>query len=300
MKKLVLTEEFVAKTAEDCYNGWMRCIFEAIVDGYSGHTKDEHRDAFLGLLQLWLNEGRICLFPPGVLRRPDGTFDTKVRKVPGDWKGYWGLWDVSHDEVIAWIREHWPEDTANLDELDYHIEMTLYLDRDRCPKIGWYNPETGQIDTDTWNRVRRLRAKLRERAMHRRKDEENSGRGDHISQRGLATTRLVLSEKFIEELIDPKKGYYGDIDMHTIFDTIVHCCPGYTMDEHRDAFLGLLRRWLDERRIIIFAPSVLMNPDWTYNTKVRTAPGHWEIWDVPNEEMVAWIRDCWPVTERCH
>jgi len=296
--KLVLAEEFVKKTAEDCYEGCVRCIFEAIVDRFSGHTTDEHRDAFLGLLQRWLDEGRICLFPPDVLRRPDGTFNTKVRKVPGYWEGYWDLWDVSHDEMIAWMRKHWPDGTANLDEIGYHIEMTQYLDRDQCPRIGWYNPETGEIDTDTWNRVRRMRAMLRERAMHRRKDDETSDRRDRVFPGRVTTTKLILSDKFIEELTDPKKEYYGDIDVRPIFDMIVDRYPGHTMDEYRDAFLGLLQRWLEEKRIIMFAPSVLMNPDWTYETKVRTVPGCWEIWDIPNGEMIAWIQDYWPITER--
>ena len=53
------------------------------------------------------------------------------------------LWDIPHDEMIAWTREHWPDDIT----YPRDIELTAYFYVGRCPAIGWYNPETGEIDS---------------------------------------------------------------------------------------------------------------------------------------------------------
>ena len=142
MTKLVLAEEFIERLVDPetgCYDQWVNCSFDGIVRNYPGHSMEEYRDAFIGLLERWLKEGRICLFAPLALRRRDGTFDTKVRKIPG----YWELWDIPHDEMIAWTREHWPDDITD----PHDSELHAYFYTGRCPAIGWYNPETGEIDS---------------------------------------------------------------------------------------------------------------------------------------------------------
>ena len=142
MTKLVLAEEFIERLVDPetgCYDQWVNCSFDGIIRNYPGHSMEEYRDAFIGLLERWLKEGCICLFAPRVLMRPDGTFDTKVRTVPG----YWKLWDVPHDEMIAWIRDKWPEDITRL----YDPILTSFFYDGLCPAIGWYNPETGEIDS---------------------------------------------------------------------------------------------------------------------------------------------------------
>ena len=97
---------------------------------------DECRDALLGLLEQRLKEGRICLFATWGLRRSDRIFDTKFRKVPD----FDEIWDIPHDEMIAWTRDNWPKGITHEDDCDLNIFFYA-----PCPGIGWFVSETGEL-----------------------------------------------------------------------------------------------------------------------------------------------------------
>ncbi len=131
--KITNVDEFI----ENCFGLWIDSIFHGIVNCYPGHTMDEYRDAFLGLLRQWLEEGRICLFAPWCLRQPNGTFDTGVRKIPR----FDEIWDIPHDEMIAWTRDSWPRDVNDEDD---SVLNSFFFDGN-CPGIGWFDLESGEL-----------------------------------------------------------------------------------------------------------------------------------------------------------
>ena len=136
--KIDLPEAFIERVAESCYGKRIECSFGKIFVDYPGHTIEEYRETFLGLLKRWLDERRICLYAPAIDQRPDGTLDTKVRTQYSPRE----LWDVSHDEMISWIREIWPERIT----VPFHLFNSDFFRVELFPAIGWYNPETGEYD----------------------------------------------------------------------------------------------------------------------------------------------------------
>nr|WP_315379867.1 hypothetical protein [uncultured Sphingomonas sp.] len=90
-------------------------------------TLAERKEAFLGLVQKLLDNGKIVLFVPNGV-------ELKAR-VQG---GADFIWDVSHQEMIAFLRRNWPDG-------DPQDEVLFFYDPARCPGVGWVDPETGEI-----------------------------------------------------------------------------------------------------------------------------------------------------------
>jgi hypothetical protein len=63
--------------------------------------------------------------------------------------------------------------------------------------------------------------------------------------------------------------------------------PELTIDEQKEAFLILLKRLLDEGKAVLFLPYGV-EPKW------RSQAGRDDIWDIPHEEMIEFIRRNWP------
>lgn len=57
-----------------------------------------------------------------------------------DANGY-GIWDISSNEAIEYIRNHMPLDPDYFDD-----DTSMYWFGDYCPRIGWVDRETGKIE----------------------------------------------------------------------------------------------------------------------------------------------------------
>lgn len=91
----------------------------------------ERKEAFLGLAQKLLDDGKIVFFiPNGVALKA---------RVQG---GADSIWDVSHQEMIAFVRRNWPDGDPNSPGPE---EIPFFYDPARCPGIGWVDPETGEV-----------------------------------------------------------------------------------------------------------------------------------------------------------
>ena len=122
------------------------------------------------------------------------------------------------------------------------------------------------------------------------------GYGKRKKKKGLfrrrrkAIKKIALPEAFIERVVESCYGQRVECSFCKIFVDF----PGHTMEEYRETFLDLLKRWLGERRICLYAPVIDQRPDGTLDTKARTQYSPRELWDVSHDEMISWMREIWP------
>ncbi len=95
-----------------------------------------------------------------------------------------------------------------------------------------------------------------------------------------------------DEIAERCSGLWIDAPFHMI----VKDHPGHDMDEYRDAFLCLLKRWLEEDRICLFAPLALRRPQGysEFATGIGVGRGYSWRWAIPYDEMIAYIKENWP------
>jgi hypothetical protein len=68
--------------------------------------------------------------------------------------------------------------------------------------------------------------------------------------------------------------------------------PELSLDEQKEAFLILLKRLLDEGKIVLFVPTVMQQSD---EINAERSYREWDhIWNISNEQMIAHIRNTWP------
>jgi hypothetical protein len=98
-------------------------------------TFEDQKEAFLILLKRLLDEGKVFLFVPHMMTY--NKIETPVRS----YREYDGIWDISHEAMIDYIRNNWPNDVT--DENDEKL-ISFWYDG-VCPWIGWIDPETGNV-----------------------------------------------------------------------------------------------------------------------------------------------------------
>jgi hypothetical protein len=125
-----ILEAINAEYDEICsYNGAFGQWISGLWSWFPELTIDEQKEAFLILLKRLLDEGKVYLTQP---RQPK--YNTK------DVFGYL-VWAAPHEEIIAHIIRHWPQDVK--DEND--IKLTDFWYDPHCPVIMWYDAELNTL-----------------------------------------------------------------------------------------------------------------------------------------------------------
>lgn len=133
------------KTLEDAYRGatdFYDGAFGQWIDGLWGWTPSlsmaEQKKIFFLLVERLLREGKVILSPPEEFWNKElGVYNTPMRPV----ENFIGIWDIPIEDQIAYIRDHFPEETIDF----FDEEVSLFFYDKYCPRIGWVNPETGKI-----------------------------------------------------------------------------------------------------------------------------------------------------------
>ncbi|ASM35193.1 Uncharacterised protein [Campylobacter sputorum subsp. bubulus] len=117
---------------KDAYGCWIGIVYHS---DYEDFDWLEENELFLAVLKRLLDEGLIVLYPPSDLVKKDEFVSTRM-----DIDGY-GIWDISSNEAIEYIRKHMPLDP------DYSDDDTIpYWFGNYCPRIGWVDKDTGKIE----------------------------------------------------------------------------------------------------------------------------------------------------------
>uniref|UniRef100_UPI001FC8041E hypothetical protein n=1 Tax=Burkholderia gladioli TaxID=28095 RepID=UPI001FC8041E len=96
---------------------WISGLFSAISGWNSGITFQEQREAFFGLLEQLLNEGKIKFCPPNEF-----------------WCEGYDVWDADADTILEYLRSRWPIGASS--EKDVSLTNYFY----DMPAILWVAP----------------------------------------------------------------------------------------------------------------------------------------------------------------
>jgi len=148
------------KVFDVSFGQWINALFFNITASdetgpWNAHLDFEgQKEAFFHLLQKWLAEKKIHLLPPteyviwncpeeeksflfSVRGEPQyGSFSVPTKKI----KGY-TIWSIPHEEMILYIRDHWPKDVT--DEND--LKLIDFFYGSYCPNIIWVDSENGNL-----------------------------------------------------------------------------------------------------------------------------------------------------------
>lgn len=97
---------------------WISGLFSAISGWNSGITFQEQREAFFGLLEQLLNEGKIKFCPPNEF-----------------WHEGYDVWDADADTILEYLRSRWPIGASS--EKDVSLTNYFY----DMPAILWVAPD---------------------------------------------------------------------------------------------------------------------------------------------------------------
>ncbi|WP_143297533.1 hypothetical protein [Campylobacter sputorum] len=139
LSNIKITDDLLNRIYEYSYGSWISILHynwwgdELFFDRLL--SQEEENELFLAVLKRLLDEGLIVLYPPSDLVKKDEFVSTRM-----DIDGY-GIWDISSNEAIEYIRKHMPLDP------DYSDDDTIpYWFGNYCPRIGWVDKDTGKIE----------------------------------------------------------------------------------------------------------------------------------------------------------
>ncbi len=118
---------------EGAYGSWISGLWGEYEEL---HTFQETKEAFFVLIERLLQNGHIVFFPPQAFFL-DGKFNTPTRSCVGRDD----VWDVSDQELLEYIRTHFPETATTADS----PEITDFWYSDYCPRVGWIDKANGCI-----------------------------------------------------------------------------------------------------------------------------------------------------------
>ena len=126
---------------EDCFGQWIGFWY-----GDKNFTLEETKELFFLTLKKLLDDDKVVFFPPDKLwDKKLNTWKTNIRIHTQHYTNRTSedieLWDVTSDEVISYIRNVFPKDVE--DENDLKLNDFWY--GGECPAIGWIDQEDGFI-----------------------------------------------------------------------------------------------------------------------------------------------------------
>lgn len=104
---ITLTEVVKEQMFSDAKNLWFSALFENIQASFPNITFEEQKALFFMLTKEALDTGLIKFIPPN-----------------GIWHEGYDIWDVSSDEIIAYLRDNFPKDAT--DGLDSCVNNYFY------------------------------------------------------------------------------------------------------------------------------------------------------------------------------
>jgi hypothetical protein len=103
----------IAEIVKNSFGLWITALFDAILVPNPNLTFQEHKEAFLWLVEQLLREGRIKFCPPSEL-----------------WREGYDIWDADVFTIITYLRGHWPDSARSNSDLvlsDYFYAMPAIL-----------------------------------------------------------------------------------------------------------------------------------------------------------------------------
>lgn len=135
----IITDEYLYKIYEYSYGSWISVLhcnwWQKELFPNRNLTHKEENELFLIVLKKLLDKGLAVLYPPSDLVKKDEFLSTKM-----DVNGY-GIWDISSNKAIEYIRQYMPLDPDCLDS-----NTIQYWFGDYCPRIGWVDTNTGNVE----------------------------------------------------------------------------------------------------------------------------------------------------------
>ena len=104
--------ESLADPDDGCFGLWINCLWH---EYDTLDTFEEQKEAFFFLLQRLLDDGKVKLIRPGVdVLWRDGNPPASGLTI-NDPETHW---DAPTDEIIAWLRERWPEKAKDMHDAE--------------------------------------------------------------------------------------------------------------------------------------------------------------------------------------
>ena len=100
---------------ETSKNLWLSALFSAVSSYCVGINFEQHKEIFFQLIKEALDADLIKFIPPN-----------------GIWYEGYDIWDVSSDEIVAYLRDNFPKDAT--DELDEDVNLYFYI---TAPAVLW-------------------------------------------------------------------------------------------------------------------------------------------------------------------
>ena len=100
---------------ETSKNLWLSALFSAVSSYCVGINFEQHKEIFFQLIKEALDADLIKFIPPN-----------------GIWYEGYDIWDVSSDEIVAYLRDNFPKDAT--DGLDSCVNNYFY---DIAPAVLW-------------------------------------------------------------------------------------------------------------------------------------------------------------------
>lgn len=110
-----ISSELKQEMYRDAKNLWFSALFENIPASLPNITFEEQKTLFFAFTKEALNNGLIKFIPPNHL-----------------WYEGYDIWDVSPDEIVAYLKDNFPKDAT--DELDEDVNLYFYI---TAPAVLW-------------------------------------------------------------------------------------------------------------------------------------------------------------------
>lgn len=112
---IYISEKVKKEMLETSKNLWLSALFSAVSSYCVGINFEQHKEIFFQLIKEALDADLIKFIPPN-----------------GIWYEGYDIWDVSSDEIVAYLRDNFPKDAT--DELDEDVNLYFYT---TAPAVLW-------------------------------------------------------------------------------------------------------------------------------------------------------------------
>lgn len=112
---VTLTEEDKRQMFDDAKNLWLSALFYNVSGYYHNISFKQQKEIFFLLIKDGLDGAIIKFMPPNHL-----------------WYEGYDIWDVSPDEIVAYLKDNFPKDAT--DELDEDVNLYFYI---TAPAVLW-------------------------------------------------------------------------------------------------------------------------------------------------------------------
>ncbi|MHA6825325.1 hypothetical protein ACQUJV_03805 [Ralstonia pseudosolanacearum] len=101
------------EVVENAFGLWVTALFDGILVQNPSFTLGEQRDAFFGLVEKLLHDGKIKFCPPNEL-----------------WHEGYDIWDAGPATIVGYLRDNWPASAKSKDDIalsDFFYAMPAIL-----------------------------------------------------------------------------------------------------------------------------------------------------------------------------